>query len=92
MTTTNVRGAIFWGANARSWGSKTLLDNPFPDMPGWYVLHKAWAHGFQNAATVLAEHHGEDVNDPMFDDLRGPGPRGPNGPAANRLRRYGPRP
>lgn len=66
-----INGAIMWGATARFFG-RPLTGNPYPDAPGWYVRRKAWTWGYQNAAAVLAEHDGEDPNDSIYDDVRGP--------------------
>lgn len=52
----DVGGAILRGAFAKWFERDTLADNPFPDMPGYYVLRKAWSFGFQNSEAVLAEH------------------------------------
>jgi hypothetical protein len=73
MTTVNVDGAIFWGANWR-----LLLkprDNPFPDAPGWYVKRKAWFYGYDNAVAVLSQHDGLSPDDPVYEDIRNPTPR-----------------
>jgi hypothetical protein len=51
-----VSGAILRGATARWQARKKLADNPYADMPGSYVLHRAWDYGFRNAAEVLARH------------------------------------
>jgi hypothetical protein len=57
-----IGGAILRGAYARWWGRETLADNPFPDLPGYFVLRRAWSYGFENSDDVLAEHdQGERV-------------------------------
>ena len=55
------QAAIFWGAHV-AWCNKgkTLADNPFPDLPGYYMLRRAWAYGFKNSEAVIREVDGED--------------------------------
>lgn len=60
--------AVYCGAELATFADMTLADNPFPQSPGWYVLHRAWAYGFKNSETVLRERelaiHGPDYERP----------------------------
>lgn len=51
----DVGGTMLRGAFAKRCGDK-LNDNPYPDAPGYYVLHRAWRHGYANAEAILTEH------------------------------------
>ncbi len=44
--------AVLRGAFAKKF-SYSLSQNPYPDMPGYYGLHKAWRFGFLNSAAEL---------------------------------------
>jgi hypothetical protein len=51
----DVSGTMLRGAFAKRCGDK-LTDNPYPDAPGYYVLQRAWRHGYANAEAILTEH------------------------------------
>lgn len=70
MTTDNIGGAIFWGATWRLY-LKKRTENPYPDMPGWYVKRKAWFFGYDNAVDVLSKSDELSPDDPVYDDIRG---------------------
>lgn len=55
----HVDGARYRGAIARWCGRDRPEDNPYPNMPGSYVLHRAWLDGFNNCERFLAQHDGE---------------------------------
>jgi hypothetical protein len=75
MTTTDVGGAIAWGATWRLL-LKKRIENPYPDSPGWYVKRKAWFFGYDNAIDVLSKSDGLSPNDPVYDDIRTPTRKG----------------
>ena len=54
MSKIDVGIAILRGALDKKF-AHALSENPYPDAPGFYVLHKAWRHGFLNSETVLLE-------------------------------------
>jgi hypothetical protein len=54
MSKIDVGIAILQGAFAKKF-AHALLENPYPDAPGCYVLHKAWRKGFLNSETVLLD-------------------------------------
>lgn len=51
----DVGGTVLRGAFAKRLGDK-LTDNPYADAPGYYVLHRAWRHGYANSEAILTEH------------------------------------
>lgn len=51
----DVGGTILRGAFAK-WFGDPIDSNPYPDMPGYYVLHRAWRHGYLNSDEVLDDH------------------------------------
>jgi len=51
----DVGGTMLRGAFAKRCGEK-LTDNPYPDAPGYYVLHWAWGYGYANSEAILTEH------------------------------------
>ncbi len=71
MTKVDIGGTILRGAFAKWFGRDTPNDNPYPDMPGYYILHKAWRFGFENSETVLMEHE----QAPLIAAARPPGQR-----------------
>jgi hypothetical protein len=56
MTDDKVSGAILHGAYAKWIGYDKLSDNPYADMPGSYVMHRAWRYGYLNSEAVIMEH------------------------------------
>jgi hypothetical protein len=62
MTKLDVGGIILRGAHAKFFGRDTLDDNPYPDAPGYYTMHRAWRYGFLNWEAVLDEHDASPVN------------------------------
>lgn len=57
----SVAGAIARGASARWFGRDTRSDNPYPDMPGCFVMRRAWDYGFMHAEEVIAAEDQPDV-------------------------------
>jgi hypothetical protein len=58
-----IGAVILWGAAMNIPGRKLADFNPFPDMPGYMVLRKAFAYGWNNSRQVLWEH--ECPGEPM---------------------------
>lgn len=56
MTRVDIDGSVLRGALAKWQARKSLDDNPFPDSPGYYSLHRAWKNGFLHSEEVLAAH------------------------------------
>jgi hypothetical protein len=55
----DIAATILRGAFAKWFARGSLADNPYPEMPGYYSLHRAWEYGFRNSEAVLAEHNAE---------------------------------
>lgn len=55
MAKTDCGGAILRGALAKFQARKSIEDNPWPDAPGFLVLHKAWRYGYEHSEEVIAE-------------------------------------
>jgi hypothetical protein len=51
-----VDAAMERGAAAAWLGEAHISDNPYPDAPGFYQLHKAWRYGFEHHEEVLARY------------------------------------
>ena len=69
MSKVDVGGTILRGAFAKNFG-REFCENPYPDPPGYYTLHRAWRYGFLNSKAVMSEH----VNTPPSAAVRAGAP------------------
>lgn len=54
-----VEAAKWWGATCGKW-LHPISDNPYPELPGSYVLHAAWDYGWNNWEDVYADRRERD--------------------------------
>ena len=54
-----IDATILRGAFAAWLKRDTIEDNPHPNAPGSYGLHKAWRYGFEHSEEIMAKRDAE---------------------------------